>query len=247
MVWWDRLNPTVAGKCWRHRHHRMMNKSSLKNKAHAKTRSMKNVVFSILVLMFTADAVRAGGAEKIEGYLDGLETFSAGFEQSVFNEYGEVLETSTGKVYLRRPGMFRWSYREPYAQEIISDGITLWVYDKDLEQITIRDVVNSIDQTPAAIFSNDVELEQQYVVVELGGPDNLEWFELTPRDIESQYSSLRLAFRGDEPAEMMLFDNLGRKTQIVFQEPQRNPADVERSLFDFTPPDGVDVIDTRPQ
>ena len=213
-----------------------------------KTQSKKySGFFSALFLVLTAINVFAGGAEKIEGYLKGLETFSAGFAQSVLSEQGETLETSTGMVYLRRPGMFRWSYRQPYAQEIITDGTTLWIYDKDLEQITIRDVIGSIDETPAAIFSSSAKLEQQYVVIELEQQNGLEWFELTPRDIESQYSSVRLAFSGEEPVEMILFDNLGQETRITFQQPQRNPADVGRDLFELTPPAGVDVIDTRPE
>ena len=183
-------------------------------------------------------------------FLEGLDTFSADFEQTLLDTAGEVLETTGGTVQLRRPGMFSWSYSEPYVQEIISDGKTLWVYDEDLDQVTISDASDAIEDTPALIFSGNYRLAEHYVINELDNGDEYTWdaehawLELTPRDIESHYRSLRLAFSGDELAAMLLFDSLGQTLLITFMNGSRNP-DLNRELFRFAPADDIDVIDAR--
>ena len=177
-------------------------------------------------------------------FLEGLNTFSADFEQSLLDSSGEVLETSKGTVRLHRPAMFSWLYSEPYIQKIISDGNTLWVYEEDLEQVTISDVTDAIEDTPALIFSGNYRLAEHYVINELENDDEHAWLELTPRDIESHYRSLRLAFSDNELAAMILFDSLGQTLFITFMNTSRNP-DLNRELFRFVPAADIDVIDAR--
>lgn len=181
---------------------------------------------------------------RLEIFLDGLETYSAEFEQVLFNESGTMLETSTGSMYLKQPGSFHWAYRHPYTQLLISNGSTLWIYDQDLEQVMINDVGNTLEQTPAAILAGDVDVDQEYIVVEMGNIDNIDWIELTSRDIESQFNSLRFGFRGTTLAGMILFDNLGQTTRISFIQAERNPV-LDNTLFEFTIPVDTDVIDNR--
>ena len=180
----------------------------------------------------------------LDVFLEGLNTFSADFEQSLLDSSGEVLETTKGTVRLHRPGMFSWLYSEPYIQKIISDGNTLWVYEEDLEQVTISDVTDAIEDTPALIFSGNYRLAEHYVINELENDDEHAWLELTPRDIESHYRSLRLAFSDNELAAMILFDSLGQTLFITFMNTSRNP-DLNRELFRFVPAAGIDVIDAR--
>ena len=180
----------------------------------------------------------------LESFLSGLDTFSAGFEQTLLNELGEELERSIGTLYVERPGRFHWGYWEPFPQLIVSDGRSLWIYDEDLEQVTIRDVSTSIEDSPAALLGGDVDVDAHYVVIESGEVDGVRWLDLTPRDIESQYETVRLGFREGQIAGMELFDNLGQKTRIDFQDVRRNPP-LETGLFEFSPPAGVDVIDER--
>ena len=196
--------------------------------------------------MFVIFPLQADTENKLNTFLKDLDTFSAAFEQQLLNEYGEELERSVGVVYLRRPGMFHWSYWEPYTQQIISDGETLWIYDEDLEQVTIRDVLESIEDTPAAILSGNIDIKEHYIIVELDAEQDIEWLELTPRNIDSQYNSVRLGFRTMSLAAMILFDNLGQKTRIDFKNPKRNPR-LERKQFQFSLPEGIDVIDSRQQ
>jgi outer membrane lipoprotein carrier protein len=180
----------------------------------------------------------------LETFIGDLNTFSAGFEQTLMNELGEEMERSVGALYVERPGKFHWAYWEPFPQLIVSDGRSLWIYDEDLEQVTIKDVTASIDDSPAALLGGDVDVDAHYVVIEVGETEGIRWLELTPRDIESQYETVRLGFRDGDLAAMELFDNLGQKTRIAFQDIRRNPS-LERRLFEFTPPEGVDVVDER--
>jgi outer membrane lipoprotein carrier protein len=180
----------------------------------------------------------------LDKFLFGLETFQASFEQTLLNQYEEEIEKSRGIVQLRRPGMFHWTYTEPYEQNLISDGVNLWVYDKDLEQVSIRDISNILEDSPAAILGGEIVIDAHYVVIEYPGTDDSNWLELTPRDIESQYSAIRLQFLSGELVKMILFDALGQITQIELRELQRN-IDIGINVFQFTPPESVDVIDSR--
>lgn len=202
--------------------------------------------FLLFILYFSLafSAFAENAADPLERFLQDLESFKADFTQTLSNEQGEVLETSSGIVYMQSPQKFRWVYKEPYSQLIITDGITLWMYDEDLEQVTIRDVSETIDDTPAAIISGQEDIDAHYVKSPMGEIEGAEWIELTPRNTESQYSSIRLGFDDSELAMMILFDNLGQVTRIDFNNISRNKR-YGGPLFTFNPPEGVDVIDNR--
>lgn len=179
-------------------------------------------------------------------FLDGLQTFSAGFEQVLFSEFGEDLEHSSGTVQIQRPGKFNWTYVEPYSQSIISDGETLWIYDADLAQATVKDASHSLGDSPASILDGSGDIDAHYVVLNTGAQDGVEWLELTPRDADSDYATIRLGFSGGELTGMVLFDNLGQKTVITFRDIIRN-QELDPARFTFAPPPGLDVIDNRAQ
>ena len=197
-----------------------------------------------LLLLLWTPAWAVEGDQLLQRFLQHLDTYSAGFEQVLYSESGEILEQSVGVVYIERPGKFHWAYFDPYSQYIISDGRTLWIYDEDLQQVTIKDVTGALDDSPAAILGGDGDLNRYYVVLDLGTAEDMEWIELTPRDEESQYRSIRLGFRDGQIGAMILFDNLGQKTRITFHDAHRNPP-LDEGLFTLSPPDGVDVIDGR--
>ena len=180
----------------------------------------------------------------LDFFLKDLESYQADFMQTLSNEQGETLEISTGKVYMQNPGRYRWEYEKPYAQLLITDSKTLWIYDQDLEQVTIKNVAGAIDNTPAAIISGQQNITEHYVVINMGVIDGFDWIELTPRDIESQYRSIRLGFDKSSLITMILNDNLGQITRIDFLKPVRNKR-VGGPLFTFEVPAGVDVIDER--
>ena len=200
--------------------------------------------FSLFTIVLTTNVYAEDSTIQLDKFLDGLESMSATFEQTLLNQYGEELEKSMGMMHLRRPGMFHWAYSEPYVQYLISDGVNLWIYDEDLEQVSIRDISNMIDDSPAAILAGDIDIDAHYIVMNSESSGDIDWLELTPRDIESQYIAIRLGFQNEQLVRMILFDSLGQTTQIVLLDIERNNTlDIE--LFQFTPPAGVDVIDSR--
>ncbi|MDE0154567.1 MAG: outer membrane lipoprotein chaperone LolA [Gammaproteobacteria bacterium] len=196
---------------------------------------------SMLILSL---AVNAAADNPLEVFLDGLATFSADFEQVLLDSSGETLEVTRGALRLRRPGMFYWLYNEPYVQEIISDGSSLWVYEEDLEQVTVSDVSDAVEDTPALIFSGDNDPGEYYVIEELESGEGGTVVELTPKNPESYYRLLRLVFSGDELAGMALFDNLGQTLFISFTNAVRN-LELKKELFTFSPTDETEVIDAR--
>ncbi len=213
-----------------------------------KKRSLSPFILTCSLLFVAAVSAQELGVEDkpLRQFLDGLQSFSAGFEQRLYSEFGEELEHSLGTVYIQRPGKFQWSYFEPYNQSIISDGEALWIYDVDLQQATVKDASHSLGDSPASILDGSGDLDAHYVVLNTGEQDAVQWLELTPRDADSDYNTIRLGFSGKDLAGMVLFDNLGQRTEIVFKDARRNTK-LDPSLFSFTPPPGLDVIDSRVQ
>ena len=206
-----------------------------------------NLLFAIVSLIFITVSQTARAEETanlLDNYLKGFDNVQANFKQTLLNEHGEEIEKSSGIVYMQRPGKFRWDYKEPYKQMIITNGQTLWLYDQDLEQVTIKDISKSIENTPAAILSGQENIKEVFVIVDMGEIDGFHWIELTPRDIENQYTSVRLGFNNNDLGMMILFDSLGQTTRIDFSGTQRNEK-IDEILFTFDPPTGVDVIDDR--
>jgi outer membrane lipoprotein carrier protein len=189
-------------------------------------------------------AVAEEDTDPLAFFLTKLESYQADFKQTLSNEQGTVLETSTGKVYMQNPGRYRWEYEQPYVQLLITDSDTLWIYDKDLAQVTIKNVAGAIDNTPAAIISGQQNIKEHFVVINMGVIEGFDFIELTPRDINSQYRSVRLGFDKNSLIMMILNDNLGQITRIDFLNPERNKR-FGGPLFTFEIPAGVDVIDER--
>jgi chaperone LolA len=143
---------------------------------------------------------------------------------------------------MQRPGKFRWDYLSPYEQVIVADGKKLWVYDKDLEQVTVNQLDAAIGNTPALLLSGDESLELSFRIVELDKKTaGLDWVELFPKEAQSSFTSMRLAFSAHHLEYMELIDSFGQTTQIKFSNTKNNP-DINANLFNFTPPKGVDVI-----
>lgn len=211
---------------------------------------LKNKLFKSVFILFTlyfslfSSAFAEEKPNPLDHFLNKLESFQADFTQTLSNEQGVTLETSSGVMYMQNPSKFRWVYQEPYEQLIITDGKTLWLYDADLAQVTVRDIEESINNTPAAIISGQENIDKYYVMVDMGNIEGYDWIELTPKDVENQYSSVRLGFNDNVLGMMIMFDNLGQVTRIDFHNPVRNKR-FGGPLFTFETPEGVDVVDER--
>lgn len=195
----------------------------------------------MLALFSHGAAALESGRAQLDRFLAELTSFTATFEQQLFDEYGELLETSSGDVAIAKPGKFRWEYRDPYEQIIVSDGATLWVYDVDLEQVSINPLAGDNPDSPAALLVGDIDIDRQYVVTEAPAVDGIVWVSLTPRADQAQYRSVAIGFDAQGLHGMRLSDNLRQLTAITFGELARNAA-IAPERFAFTPPPGVDVL-----
>jgi outer membrane lipoprotein carrier protein len=185
-----------------------------------------------------AHATPAGDVDK---YLAGLATWSADFKQTIDDGNGKVLRSAAGKLYLQRPGKFRWDYSEPSEQLVLADGAQIWFYDKDLAQANVRDMDATLASTPAMLLSGGGSVGTQFEVKALPASGGLEWFQLVPKHPDTDFQLVRIGFNKGELASMFLADKLNQVTQLTFTHQSRN-AKFAPDLFTFSPPPGVDVI-----
>ena len=201
-----------------------------------------------LALVIFAAGARLGSATPatdVEKYLAGLATWSADFTQTIDDGHGKVLRSAAGKLYLERPGKFRWDYVEPSEQLVLADGKQIWFYDKDLEQANVRDMDATLASTPASLLSGGGSVSTQFEITSLPAAGGLQWFQLVPKRADTDFQVVRIGFDKGELASMFLADKLGQITQLTFTHPTRN-AKFPSDLFSFTPPPGVDVIGRNP-
>ncbi|MFB3117085.1 MAG: outer membrane lipoprotein chaperone LolA [Gammaproteobacteria bacterium] len=198
----------------------------------------------ILLLLATSAYAENKTEDHLTRFLDNMQTLQANFKQILVDDQGTELESSSGAVFLKRPNKFRWDYKHPYQQTIVTNGEVLWFYDEDLEQVIIREASLFVEGTPVAILGSYEDIDKQFIIIDMENIEGFDWVELTPRDIESQYNSIRLGFDKEKLGMMVMFDNLGQVTRIDFTEEVINKK-LDNATFDFEPPEGIDVIDDR--
>lgn len=195
-----------------------------------------------VALYYPCVSAAAEGRSRLDAFLADFSTLEAKFQQTVVDEKGRQLETSSGDVFLQRPGKFRWEYKAPYEQSIVADGERVWIYDVDLEQVSVKPMDSALADTPSLLLGGYASVDEEFSVVELGEADRLVWVGLTPKRKDNQYSTIRLGFNGKEMQVMELADAFGQTTRIVFSAQKRNKG-IQSSIFQFVPPPGVDVLD----
>ncbi len=195
----------------------------------------------LLVSLVMAGVANAGGVERLHAFIASAKTAEADFTQSVADKSGRVTQEASGRMAFARPGKFRWDYSKPYEQVIVGDGTRLWLYDADLDQVTVKPLGDVIAGTPAALLAGDNAIEKYFTLKDAGEGGGLEWLEATPRNRDTTFARIRMGFRGDDLAQMELFDFFGQRTTLKLTRFARNPS-IAPSRFRFTPPNGADVI-----
>lgn len=183
----------------------------------------------------------AGGIDRLGEFTAGTRTMRGEFEQKIHDRSGRVTQASKGTLAFSRPGKFRWTYAKPYAQVIVGDGAKVWIFDEDLNQVTVRKLDLALGSTPAALLAGNNEALKAFTLRDEGAKDGLEWVEAIPRDREGNFERIRMGFGPDGPRAMELVDSFGQTTLLRFTKLERNPA-LDASLFRFAPPKGADVI-----
>lgn len=200
---------------------------------------------SFVLLSFTIGAqaeIGDDGSQRLKQLLGSFDSFSAEFDQISAAEDSRRMEQSRGTLVMAKPNRFNWIAKEPFPQQLVSDGETLWIYDPDLEQATRRAVNNQQSGVPALILNGQVdELQQSYRIRLLQEKEQSQLFELLPLDEQSIFTRIRLLFTDGLIAELQLEDSLGQRTSILFQNQKLNPTIGEQE-FVFLPPEGTDII-----
>ena len=202
------------------------------------------VLASVLIAFQPALAqVRAddAGERLVRNFVDDIETMEARFEQALVDADGEVVERSSGTLAIARPGRFRWSYTDPYEQELVADGLNIWSYDVDLAQVTVKPQAEALANTPALLLGGDEAALAQFrfdsAVVENGTT----WVRMIPVDTSSGFERMELGFVDGHLMRMAFFDNLEQTTLVALEDVVTNePIDAARFAFEVPP--GADLV-----
>lgn len=182
--------------------------------------------------------------QRLRDFLARANTLQAEFSQVIIDEAGNPGQRTSGVFYLQRPGKFRWDYKKPYSQEIVSSGQKVWFYDVDLEQVTAKRLDEAIGSTPALLLSGEVALENNFKIENQGSDEGLFWIKLVPKSEDSGFKYVLIGLDDNTLAGMELGDNFGQVTRIYFSN-VKTGVKLDRNLFEFRPPPGVDVFEER--
>ncbi|MFV2003896.1 MAG: outer membrane lipoprotein chaperone LolA [Gammaproteobacteria bacterium] len=210
--------------------------------------TMRLFLLNIFLFFLFVPAGSYAGDEKIptgEQYLDKFlaetQTFQASFEQTLRTHEGEILQQTEGMFYLNRPGKFRWNYKTPYEQIIVSDGERIWIYDVELQQVTVQKQTNSLPATPMALLEDGSKLYQNYIVSPLDEQDGVYRLKLVSKSKESDFGEIVVGLDAKGLRFMQLHDQFEQVTDIVFSDITINEK-LAKEIFEFVPPEGVDVF-----
>ncbi len=186
----------------------------------------------------------AASIDQLRNFLAQTKTARGEFSQRVGARGNAQGQVSSGNFVFQRPGRFRWVYTKPYEQVIVADGEQLFLFDKDLNQVTVKKLDGAIPASPASILFGSNQFEKDFEVRDGGTRDGLEWIIATPRAKDTPFEKIEIGFRDSLPAAMQLADSFGQTSLLRFTKMERNPT-VDPQVFRFTPPPGADVLDSR--
>ena len=194
-----------------------------------------------LLVGLAASPALASGVDALHKFVAATASAQGEFTQKVYDRKHKLTQEAKGTLAFERPGKFRWSYAKPYAQLIVGDGVKVWVFDEDLNQVTVRRLDRALGSTPAALLAGSDEIERVFKLSDQGEKDGLDWVLALPREKESNFETIRMGFGASGLEVMELVDNFGQTTVLKFTGLRRNPK-LDAPLFNFVPPKGADVI-----
>lgn len=217
----------------------MKNRSKLLLKA---TQMYRLLVALVCLGFLSAGIAQAGPTADFQALLAATKDMQGEFTQTIVSEKGIVSQSSSGQFWLKQPGKFRWDYQQPYVQKIISNGVKVWIYDEDLEQVTIKKIDSTQNSSPLSIFAGDAELTNSFRVSAMPTESDLAWVKLQPKGEALSFESIDIGFKGKKLQRMTMYDQFGQTTHIVFAGLVKTNK-TANAMFEFTPPKGVDVFE----
>ncbi|MCW8931024.1 MAG: outer membrane lipoprotein chaperone LolA [Gammaproteobacteria bacterium] len=202
--------------------------------------------YSLLFIITFYSAVSFAQINKtLDQFYQSTQSLEAVFEQVITNTRGNVIEKSSGNLTLSRPDKFILEYIQPSEQKYISNGKTIWIYDIELEQVSIKNIDEGVGDSPALLLSSNTNIYKHYDVsdIKVGKSDGLIWIQLLAKEPEMTFERVLLAFKGTNLMQMTMHDSFGQTTNLKFSEIQINKPFANRQ-FNFVPPEDVDIIGT---
>ena len=204
----------------------------------------RNILLFLAALCLPTVAMAQTGVEpenELRTFFNTMDSLKADFTQQVFGPRQELLQDSNGQVIVQRPGKFRWDYNKPYQQHIVADGEKLWLFDVDLEQVSIKPQNAAMANSPASLLSDAGQLDKQFDVL-MVLRQGRDWFELIPKQSDSGFEALFILLDDGVISQMELKDSFGQFTRLRFENVRINKR-YGANTFRLKIPEGVDVID----
>ena len=181
------------------------------------------------------------GQRLIDDFINNVQTMSGRFEQQLVDANDIVIDVSSGTIEIQKPGRFRWTYLEPYEQILVADGLNIWSYDVDLEQVTVKAQAKVLASTPALLLGGSQNVLDDFEYIGSFVERDIVWVRLRPKTTDNGFTKVELGFKDGKLSRMIFGDNLGQTTLIALFDLSLNES-IDAQRFSFTPPDGVDVV-----
>lgn len=197
-----------------------------------------------LLLASLSQVANATALEQFKSFVAATKSAKGEFTQKLVKNAengGKVSQPTSGTFVFARPGKFIWTYQKPYEQLLQADGEQLYIYDKDLNQVTVKKLGDALGSSPAAILFGSNELDKNFTLSEAGTRDGLEWLKAVPKIKDTSFEQILIGLRGGTPEAMELKDNFGQTSVLSFRKFEKNPA-LNAGAFKFVMPKGADVL-----
>ena len=183
----------------------------------------------------------SAGQQLIDDFVNNVQTMSGRFEQQLVDADDLVVDESSGTIEIQKPGRFRWTYLEPYEQILVADGVNVWSYDVDLEQVTVKAQAEVLASTPALLLGGSQNVLDDFEYIGSFEDRGTVWVRLRPETSDNGFTKIELGFNEGKLSRMIFSDNLGQTTLIAFFDLSLNES-IDEHRFSFSPPDDVDVV-----
>ncbi|OGI37958.1 MAG: outer membrane lipoprotein carrier protein LolA [Candidatus Muproteobacteria bacterium RBG_16_62_13] len=189
----------------------------------------------------TVAALERPATDSLRHFFTNVRSFTARFNQVVLDEGLNVIQETNGTLFLERPNKFRWDYDAPFKQVIVADGQKIWIYDAELQQVTVRELRGGLADTPAVLLAGKGRIEDTFTLKNLGTQGKLQWVQLLPKRKDGGFEAIRIGFENGHMRTLEMVDGFGQTTRVTLSQQKENPA-LEAGRFQFKPPKGVDVV-----
>jgi len=203
---------------------------------------MKRLIIALLLLpgLSLAPAM-AAKTDSLQRFFRDVKTYSAHFDQVVLDEGLNLIQESSGNLWIERPGKFRWHYDKPFEQHIVGDGEKVWSYDVELQQVTVRPTTGALGYTPAILMAGRGRLKDNFTVKPLGRQGSLEWTQMMPKKKDGGFEDIRIGFENGRIRVLEMVDSFDQTTRLTLSEAKENKK-IDPDKFRFKVPQGVDVV-----